>query len=115
MLVIHYDPHDGDVVPDAAVPSFVKETIDFYHALPLTEANIPSRHTIFIGSTTLMRGFVEAILSDQIRVGECCIIMGRRQVYFLFLKNLFSECPSVSHDELAVIFQNSNSSFASLG
>ncbi|MNC56995.1 hypothetical protein D3C75_1066230 [compost metagenome] len=115
MLVIHYDPHDGDVVPDAAVSSFVKETIEFYRGLPPTENNLPSRHTIYIGSTSLMKGFVDAILAEDILVSECCIIMGRRQVYFLFLKNLFSECPSVSHEELAVIFQNSSSSFASLG
>ena len=103
MLVINYDPHEGDVVPDAAVPSFVRTTIDFYRNLPLTESNVPSRHTIYIGSTTLMRGFIDAINSEEIGVAECCIIMGRRQVYFLFLKNLFSECPHITPEDLSLI------------
>lgn len=113
MLVINYDPHEGDVLPDAMVPAFVKQTIEFYRKLPLTESHIPSRHTIFIGSITMVRAFVEAITQEELGVAECCITMGRRQVYFLFLKNLFSEYPSVTHEDLALIFQNSNSSFAS--
>ena len=114
MLVIHYEPHDGDVVPDGLVDSYVKEVIEKYRSLPPTEDDIPSILTIYIGSTTLMGAFVNAITQNQLLINECKIVMGRRQVYFLFLKNLFSETPIVSHQELAVIFENSNSSFAAL-
>lgn len=114
MLVIHYEPHDGDVVPDGLVDQYVRETIDKYRSLPPTEDDIPSILRIYIGSTLLMAAFVKAIEREELHTKECMIVMGRRQVYFLFLKNLFSESSVVSHTQLAVIFQNSNSSFVAL-
>lgn len=113
MLVIDYDPHsdDGREIDSEVVPSFVHFTLLEYRQLPLTEDMKQPTHRVYISTVELLRTFVK-YLGKGLVGNDFRIVMGNRAVYFLFLKNLFSECPDPDHQKLSFIFQNSKSSFA---
>lgn len=112
MLVIDYDPHsdDGEIhVP--RIPKFVDETLREYRKLPLTEELKQPTHRVYISTIDVLREFVK-LLAKGLVGNDFRIVMGNRAVYFLFLKNLFSDCPRPDPQRLSFIFQNSDSSFA---
>lgn len=112
MLVIDYDPHADDKPLDSeVVPAFVQHTLQEYCQLPLTEDLRPPIHRVYISTIEVLRSFVKylgwGLIGNDFR-----IVMGNRAVYFLFLKNLFSDCDEPEYEQLSFIFQNSKSSFA---
>lgn len=112
MLVIHYDPHTDDSRIDSdMVIEFVHLTLLEYRKLPLTEERRQPTHRVYISTVEVLRTFV-SFLSRGLVGNDFRIVMGNRAVYFLFLKNLFSDCPEPEHDQLSFIFRNSKTSFA---
>ena len=112
MLVIDYDPHCKDKPLDSElVPNFVHLTLLEYRQLPLTEELRQPTHRVYISTIELLRTFVK-YLSRGLVGNDFRIVMGNRAVYFLFLKNLFSDCPEPEPEQLSFIFRNSKSSFA---
>jgi len=111
MLVIDYDPHsDSKPIDSEMVPNFVHLTLLEYRQLPLTEDRRQPTHRVYISTVELLRTFVK-YLERGLVGNDFRIVMGNRAVYFLFLKNLFSDCPDPEHDQLSFIFRNSKSSF----
>lgn len=112
MLVIDYDPHskDGKLNSEEIVP-FVHLTLIEYRQLPLTEDLRQPTHRVYISTIEVLRTFVKFISRGLIG-SDFRFVMGNRAVYFLFLKNLFSDHDNPEYQKLSFIFQNSKSSFA---
>lgn len=115
MIVLEYDPSSDDDIAKEIVPLFINDIIDVYRTIMnvlLPQRPLHAALRVHIGSVELLGGFLAAIDDGRLNVREVCVRMHGRQVYFLFLKNLFSGSDQVTPEELQVIFQNSNSSFA---
>lgn len=115
MIVLEFDPSSGDVIPSPLVTIYINDIVNIYRTIMSRLLPIHPTHAalrVHIGSIELLRGFLDAIEDGTINVREVCIRMYGRQVYFLFLKNLFSGSEPVTVESLEVIFRNPKSSFA---